>query len=162
MRFVVGTVLLVASFASCSTTPPPPAATAPGGRSDAAQPAFVSAVKGPPQGWSGPTFKLSAAYPETPPPPCPKEVCTWLTLGGPSLFNGDFSTPPPTWNTGVWKDYIQRVLNYVKEGQDPQLANDAGFESEVGGKTRWFHVPWMAYDDTAGREFENVGQLSCL
>jgi hypothetical protein len=23
----------------------------------------------------------------------------------------------------------------------------------VAGKTRWFNVPWMAYDPTVGREF---------
>ena len=24
---------------------------------------------------------------------------------------------------------------------------------DVAGETRWFHVPWMAYDETTGREF---------
>ena len=139
MRFALG-IVLIGCGAGCNSAPAPPAPEA-SRRSDAAQPAFLSAVKGPPQGWTGPAFKLSAAYPETPPPPCPKDVCTWLALGGPAQFDGDFSTPPPAWNTGVWREYSQRVLSYVKEGQDPQLANDVGFKSEVGGKTRWFHVP---------------------
>ena len=41
----------------------------------------------------------------------------------------------------------------MKKGQDPQLSNEKGFNIAVGGKTRWFNVPWMAYDPTAGREF---------
>src|SRR5579885_3056318 len=44
-------------------------------------------------------------------------------------------------------------LQYVKQGQDPNLKNDVGFRTTVDGKTRWFNVPWMAYDPTAGREF---------
>ena len=48
---------------------------------------------------------------------------------------------------------MQSVLAYVREGQDPQLTHEAGFVSEVNGETRWYHVPWMAYDPTAGREF---------
>lgn len=41
----------------------------------------------------------------------------------------------------------------MKEGQDPNLANDVGYRSQVNGKTRWFHVPWMAYDIKTGRDF---------
>ena len=51
------------------------------------------------------------------------------------------------------EEYLKRILAYVKQGQDPQLDNKVGFQPKVGGKTRWFNVPWMAYDPTAGREF---------
>jgi hypothetical protein len=57
------------------------------------------------------------------------------------------------WVFGEWDEYLKSILNYVKEGQDPNFANDPGFKIEVGGQTRWFNVPWMAYDVTVGREF---------
>ncbi|WP_213803141.1 hypothetical protein [Granulicella sp. dw_53] len=41
----------------------------------------------------------------------------------------------------------------MKQDQDPNLANEVGWKVKVGGKTRWFNVPWMAYDPTAGREY---------
>gem|GEM_PF-6989302 len=41
----------------------------------------------------------------------------------------------------------------MKQSQDPNLADNVGVVTRVNGKTRWFNVPWMAYDPTAGREF---------
>ncbi|EPX83583.1 hypothetical protein Salmuc_02191 [Salipiger mucosus DSM 16094] len=38
-------------------------------------------------------------------------------------------------------------------GQDPNLSNELGFQTNVNGETAWFHMPWMAYDPTMGREF---------
>ena len=116
----------------------------------AAELAFRNTVKGPPPGWYGPVFKLSHDYPETVPSECAE--CTWLKL------NVDFRTkfPPPAgnpWTSGNWSEYLKRILDYVKQGQDPQFGNTPGFQIKVGGKTRWFNVPWMAYDPAAGREF---------
>jgi hypothetical protein len=116
----------------------------------AADLAFRNTVKGPPPGWTGPVFKLSRDYPATVPAACPE--CTWLQV------NVDFRPkfPPPAgdpWTSGNWSEYLKRILAYVKEGQDPQFGNTPGFQIKVAGKTRWFNVPWMAYDPTAGREF---------
>jgi hypothetical protein len=112
--------------------------------------AFRNAVVPPPPGWTGPVFHLSHQYPKQQPAACPKEVCKWLAVD--VDFATDLSAPPPTWDQG-WSEYLEAILDYVKEGQDPGLANDAGWRVKVGGETRWFHVPWMAYDPTQGREF---------
>jgi hypothetical protein len=125
-------------------------AGAPAQAQSAAGPAFQSTVKGPPPGWTGPVFKLSRDYPATVPANCPE--CTWLNVD--VDFNPKF--PPPAgnpWTSGNWEEYLKRILSYVKQGQDPQFDNKVGFQINVGGKTRWFNVPWMAYDPTAGREF---------
>jgi len=127
------------------------ASPAPAQQPDAALLAFRDAVEAPPAGWTGPVFRLSHDYPSSIPAQCPE--CTWLQLG--VSFNPRF--PPATsanpWVAGKWADYIGRILAYVKQGQDPQLSNQVGFRTEVNGRTRWFHVPWMAYDPTVGREF---------
>jgi hypothetical protein len=111
--------------------------------------AFQDAAVGAPEGWQGKVFKLSADYPATKPAACDKSVCTWLAI------DADFGdgTKAPAYVEGKWADYMGAILDYVKQGQDPNLANDVGYRTEVGGKTRWFHVPWMAYDLTTGRDF---------
>lgn len=143
-------VLVVALLLGCTQTPPVPST---GGEplADASEPAFRNAATTPPPGWQGPVFTLSHDYPTQDPGECPKELCTWLAVD--VDFTPNFSSQPPDWNSGPWATYIQRILDYVKQGQDPNLANDVGVRTQVDGKTRWFHVPWMAYDPTAGREF---------
>ena len=117
----------------------------------AANLAFRNSVDHAPAGWNGPRFRLSTDYPTQYPGDCPPDVCTWLGLD--VNFAADLTAQPPTWEDPIWNQYMQSVLDYVKEGQDPQLADATGFHTEVNGATRWFHVPWMAYDPTAGREF---------
>lgn len=124
-------------------------ATGESARPDAAPIAFRNAVHEPPPDWTGPVFELSHDYPTTDPGVCPPDVCTWLALD--SLdFSVNFDGPPPDWYGDHWNEYIMRILDYVKEGQPDQLDS---VNVTVGGETRWFHVPWMAYDPTAGREF---------
>src|SRR5262249_44179799 len=31
--------------------------------------------------------------------------------------------------------------------------DNPGWKTQIGGQTRWFHVPWMAFDGQRGREF---------
>src|SRR3954451_20040823 len=124
--------------------------SAPALAQSAAGPAFQDTAKGPPPGWKGPVFKLSRNYPTSLPAQCAE--CTWLQAD--VNFGAQF--PPPegnSWSSGKWDEYLKRILDYVKQGQDPQLGNVPGFQINVAGKTRWFNVPWMAYDPTAGREF---------
>jgi hypothetical protein len=128
----------------------PLAMSAPVQAQSAAGPAFQNTVKGPPPGWTGPVFKLSRNYPATVAGDCAE--CTWLKVD--VDFKPQF--PPAAgnqWVSGKWEDYLKRVLDYVKQGQDPQFGNTPGFQVNVNGKTRWFNVPWMAYDPSAGREF---------
>ncbi|HEV7514658.1 MAG TPA: hypothetical protein VGR07_00010 [Thermoanaerobaculia bacterium] len=127
---------------------------APGGHAakggSAHQLAFQNAVVPPPPGWTGPVFHLSHDYPKQAPGACPKEVCKWLSVD--VNFSTDLSGPPPAWDQG-WDKYMAAILDYVKEGEDPALRNEIGWKTKVGPETRWFHVPWMAYDPTQGREF---------
>jgi hypothetical protein len=127
------------------------ASPAPAQQQDAAALAFRAAVEAPPPGWTGPVFRLSRDYPGSVPAECAE--CTWLQLG--VNFYPQFPPAPPAnpWVDGKWADYIGRILAYLRQGQDPELRNDVGFRTEVNGKTRWFNVPWMAYDPSVGREF---------
>ena len=137
--------LITAAWTGSSHAAPRPSAGV------AAELAFRDAVHEPPTGWSGPRFRLSHNYPHKHPGRCPKSLCTWLDID--VDFRVDFNNPPPDWTHDKWDQYMTALLDYVKQGQDPQLANEVGFRVEVDGKTRWFHVPWMAYDPTVGREF---------
>ena len=122
----------------------------PAAAQSASELAFRNTVKPPPAGWSGPVFKLSRNYPATIAAQC--DECTWLKV--PVSFQPQFPPPPNNqFVSGKWAEYLQRILDYVKLGQDPQFGNTPGFQVQVNGKTRWFNVPWMAYDPTVGREF---------
>jgi hypothetical protein len=63
----------------------------------------------------------------------------------------DFQNPNPEWDE--WASYVQDIVDYIKEGQDPNLPDETGWNISVNGETRWYHVPWMAYDGERGREF---------
>src|SRR5690606_21886613 len=111
--------------------------------------AFRNATTEPPPGWQGPRFELSHDYPQTLPEPCTASTCPWLDLRVDFGRNGK----APEWKRGGWEVYMATLLKYVREGQDDNLANEVGFRVKVAGTTRWFHVPWMAYDPAVGREF---------
>lgn len=111
----------------------------------AAELAFQNAVEPPIPGWTGPVFELSHNYPSTLPPN--GEEMPWLQVPV------DFNDRNPIWEGSPWVEYMQIILDYVREGQDPELTSDAGFDVDVNGTTRWFHVPWMAYNPNSGREF---------
>ncbi len=114
----------------------------------AAEYAFRNAVNTPPASYSGPVFKLSHDYPKQVPGTCGKEDCPWL------FVDVDFSSGKSVnWEKGAWKDYIMAIMEVVTRGQDPDMSNEAGFQTVVDGETAWYHVPWMAYDPTVGREF---------
>jgi hypothetical protein len=100
-------------------------------------------------------FRLSHSYPQKYPGEC--EDCKWLKLQvdfGPHFPSTDGrQAKAQDWQQGPWQEYLRLLLEYVKEGQDPNLVDDVGFRTTVHGRTRWFNVPWMAYDLTVGREY---------
>jgi hypothetical protein len=108
----------------------------------AAREAFRDSTDAPPPGWNGPVFKLSRDYPKQ----LPTCEAPWLRR------NVSFADPNPNWDR-TWQAYVQDIIDYVKQGQDPDLPDHTGWSVKVGGETRWFHVPWMAYDGERGREF---------
>ena len=116
--------------------------TAAPGMPNSAHEAFRDSTDKAPPNWGGPTFKLSRDYPKT----LPTCDAPWLKR------QVSFSDPNPQWSPD-WQAYVQDIVNYVKEGQDDDLANDPGWKLAVNGQTRWFHVPWMAFDGERGREF---------
>lgn len=155
MRLVAffGTFLVLLLTSACSAQPDGaqnnhPAVSDSG---ETARLAFRNAQNKPPADWDGPTFKLSHVYPADA-GTCDPKVCKWLGMNIESDLSGGPDGSPPTWDS-TWNDYVDVLKDYVFQGQDPNLHNDNGFVVEVEGTTRWFHVPWMAYNDTSGRDF---------
>ncbi|MFT4742282.1 MAG: hypothetical protein ACI91Z_000253 [Yoonia sp.] len=110
--------------------------------------AFRDAANTPPAGYNGPVFELSHSYPTQDPGACGIADCPWLYI------DVDFTSGEAVdWETGPWNDYIIAIMEVVVRGQDPNMSNESGFQSQVDGETAWYHVPWMAYDPSAGREF---------
>jgi hypothetical protein len=109
--------------------------------SEIATAAFRDSVDSPPDGWDGPVFQISVDYP-TDKPDCD---APWLNR------DVDFQNPNPEWDE--WAPYVQDIVDYIMEGQDPNLPDETGWNISVNGETRWYHVPWMAYDGERGREF---------
>ena len=138
-RWLVLLAPVAVVLAGCSSPAGPPPAPGP------AELAFRSSVDRPPPGWTGPVFALSHDYPRQ----TPECDSPWLRR------SVDFNDPRPTWPgaNNEWSGYVDDIVNYVKEGQDPDLRDEIGWRSEVGGSARWFHVPWMAFDGERGREF---------
>ncbi|WP_437935050.1 hypothetical protein [Sorangium sp. So ce341] len=140
----------VTGTATATATPP---ATASGLASAEAPPtpeqaAFRDAAIDPPEDYRGPRFKLSADYPQTQ-PAATAENSPWLKMKV-DFGNGKSA---PDFKRGGWADYMKVLLNYIKEGQDPNLKDEIGFQTTVNGKTRWYHMPWMAFDLQSGREY---------
>jgi hypothetical protein len=102
-----------------------------------------------------PHFRLSHSYPKVIPSNC--KECKWLQLqvdfSAHLQEKNTGSSQEQDWQHGPWQEYLRLLLDYVKEGQDPNLSDQVGFQTTVHGRTRWFNVPWMAYDLTVGREY---------
>lgn len=107
----------------------------------AAAEAFRDSVDTAPLGWQSPKFRLSHNYPKQ----MPDCAAPWLKR------KVSFEDPNPEWND--WKGYVQDIVDYVKDGQDLNLPDETGWKTAVNKETRWYHVPWMAYDGERGREF---------
>ncbi|HYH80008.1 MAG TPA: hypothetical protein VEX86_09420 [Longimicrobium sp.] len=112
------------------------------GADSTASVAFRNSVTGVDSGWTGPVFALSHAYPDTF-DACTPATCPWLSV--------QVDTGSASWAS--WSTYLETALAYLVQGQTPTLNDSTGWQTTVNGATRWFHVPWMAYDDEHGREF---------
>ncbi|HVI08376.1 MAG TPA: hypothetical protein VND65_08790 [Candidatus Binatia bacterium] len=167
MGITSGAVIFVLSL-SClaQDSPSTPKSSAPKpAAGSAAYYAFRDTVDRVPRDDHSPHFKLSADYPTKNPGKC--RECPWLKLdvdfdpvfppGGSPAKDGTVpqSTAPDSkkWREGKWDQYVQSIFDYVRKGQDPNLDDKVGVTTVVSGKTRWFNIPWMAYDPTAGREY---------
>ncbi|MFC4348611.1 hypothetical protein ACFO5Q_12225 [Kordiimonas lipolytica] len=140
--------LTIGAVAACSSAETEQAPAQPAEQSIAADFAFQNAVSAPPPGYQGPVFQLSHDYPTEDPGQCPQSECPWLYI------DVDFTSGVPVnWEEGPWNDYIMAIMSVVVRGQDPNMPNEVGFRTKIDGETMWYHVPWMAYDPTAGREF---------
>jgi hypothetical protein len=124
-----------------SVAPPPAGPTA-------VQSAFRNAAVDPPPGYAGPLFQLSADYPTQAPVITPGNS-PWLKV---KVDFGD-GKKAPNFKKGGWAEYMKVILDYVKRDQDPNLANEVGFKTQIAGTNQWFHMPWMAFDLHSGREF---------
>jgi hypothetical protein len=136
-----------------ATAPAPPATAAPAPPPAPASPtpeqsAFRDAAIDPPKDYNGPRFKLSADYPPTQ-PPATAENSPWLKV---KVDFGD-GRAAPGFKKGGWAEYMKALLDYIKAGQDPNLKDEVGFQTSIDGKARWYHMPWMAFDPRAGREY---------
>jgi hypothetical protein len=159
-NFVKGALLalgLSLTVALTAASQPKPVKTSP---HDAAYYAFRNAVTNPPPHVTTPVFELSKNYPHQPPRPltekCPQGECPWLYLNvnfTPDFPKNEQDVKSPQWHGQNWDTYMADILNYVKQGQTSDLNNTDGWHINVDGKTRWYNVPWMSYDPTAGREY---------
>ena len=139
---ILSSLALVCLAAAVWRTTPPVESQAPG-NNPAALFAFSDSadINVIPSNWTGPKFQLSHNYPKTK----PQCQAPWLKR------QVDFTNKNSQWSD--WQGYVQDIINYVKEGQDPNMPDNLGWRSDVGGQTRWYHIPWMAYDTHGGREF---------
>ena len=142
--FVLPTLIgcIVLSVTSCEETPAPIESST---EKTAGYYAFRNSVDEVPKGWDGPVFQLSHDYPKT--LPAGGSEMPWLKI------EVDFTDKNPDWTKGKWKEYMDAIIDYAFEQQDPNLTNNSGWKVDVDGETRWFHVPWMAYNPSVGREF---------
>lgn len=140
-RSVSRSAMAILTAGACLLTTSCQQAIEPSAAFDPAAAAFRDAVFAPPAGYTGPVFELSHDYPAQK-PDC---EAPWLKR------DVSFTDPTTDWND--WRDYIGDIVEYVWQGQDPNLPDKTGWQSKIGGETRWFHVPWMAYDGERGREF---------
>ena len=101
--------------------PPPPPPPDP-------QTPFPDARDAPTPGWSGPVFKLSQAYPDTPPA---AESKPWKAF--------DFRTQAD--------QYIRAVLAYAMEGN-----REVDWRGDQNAVRKWYHAPWL-HVNAGGREF---------
>ena len=110
----------------------------------AADLAFRNSVDEAPADYQGTKFELSHDYPSA----LPKggEDMPWLQI------EVSFDDPAPKYE-GLWEDYANTIFEYVTRDQDSLPINEIGWRTKLNGKTAWYHVPWMAYDPNAGREF---------
>jgi hypothetical protein len=102
----------------------------------------------PPEGWSGPVFRLSDAFPAE---PVDEEAHQpWRASRFDALF--DLATPTDV-KTELAREYSWAVMRYLQEGNIE--SGDVGTDWDVchNPVRTWYHIPFQTYDVLSGREF---------
>ncbi|REK06403.1 MAG: hypothetical protein DWQ36_13480 [Acidobacteria bacterium] len=97
----------------------------------------------PPEGYTGPVFRLSDGYPTS--LPDERADQPWRDARFDAMF--DPSTDQAT-KTQLANDYIWAVMRYSQEGN---LEND--WDVCENTQRNWYHMPFQTYDVLSGREF---------
>jgi len=102
----------------------------------------------PHQDWSGPVFRLSDRFPQTPQDDSGAQA--WRS----SKYDRMFAPgTPQTERSTLANDYIWALMRYIQEGNidSGDVASDW---SMCNNKVRnWYHIPFQTYDVRSGREF---------
>lgn len=103
----------------------------------------------PPEGWTGPVFRLSQQYPAELPPQSPDE--------GWRLFNPFQSGLGQEEMSKQAHEYAWAVMKYIQAGNIPNGESGGDIEKDwtlCNNPVRpWVHIPFQTYDPSSGREF---------
>lgn len=102
----------------------------------------------PPEGWSGPVFRLSDAYPTERQDDAAAQP--WRNARFDALF--DPATDPAT-KTALARDYAWAVMRYIQDGNIGSRDVTADWTLCNNPVRPWFHMPFQTYDVMSGREF---------
>ena len=97
----------------------------------------------PPNGWSGPIFRLSDAYPSEPVDDASQQA--WRDSRFDALF--DPSTDLQVKRDLAW-DYAWAVMDYIMEGN-----TERNWDVCENSIRPWYHMPFQTYQTLSGREF---------
>jgi hypothetical protein len=102
----------------------------------------------PPEGWSGPVFRLSDAFPPEPVDEAADQP--WRAARFDTLFD---PTTPREAKTDLAREYSWAVMRYLQEGNVD--SGDVSTDWDVCHNTvrSWYHMPFQTYDVLSGREF---------
>lgn len=101
----------------------------------------------PPQGWTGPVYQLSDAYPRSPVDDSANQP--WRSSKFDALFDPQTSQDD---KTELASEYAWLVMDYIQAGN----VNQDGIEdwNVCNNPVRpWYNIPYQTYDPMSGREF---------
>jgi hypothetical protein len=102
----------------------------------------------PPEGWTGPRFRLSDAFPRAPVDDAASQP--WRDRRFDALFEPSTGEAD---RTRLARDYSWAVMRYVQEGNID--SGDVSTDWRLCGNPvrRWYHMPFQTYDALSSREF---------
>ena len=102
----------------------------------------------PPENWSGPVFRLSDAYPATPPDEAAEQP--WRDKRFDPLFES--GTDQAT-KTKLALEYSWAVMHYAQQGNIDSGEVSKDWSVCDNPVRNWYHIPFQTYDVLSGREF---------